>query len=153
MGDGGPAADMAEPKEETEATDHKIETTDSQGREFISLAEVSKHATKEDAWFVIHDKVYDISKYFDEHPGGEEVLMDRLGQNASEDFDDVGHSQDAKKTLAKYEVGELPPGERSTKTSNGSTSGGGGGVNVIAAVLVIVVAAMAGVYYYSTLDG
>ncbi len=34
-----------------------------------TLDEVAKHNKKEDLWFVVHGKVYDVTK-FDDHPGG-----------------------------------------------------------------------------------
>ena len=55
----------------------------------------------------ISGKVYDVSKYLDDHPGGEEVLFDAKRKDATEDFEDVGHSNQARATLKKYEIGEL----------------------------------------------
>ena len=75
-------------------------------------ADVATHSGPADAWMIIGGKVIDVSKYLEDHPGGEEVLLDRVGQDATEDFEDVGHSQDARKQLATFEVGELPPSER-----------------------------------------
>ena len=96
---------------------------------------------------IIGGKVIDVSKYLEDHPGGEEVLLDRVGQDATEDFEDVGHSQDARKQLATFEVGELPPSElKSAKAASGG--GGGGGMGVIALVPVLL-AAGAG-YFYMT---
>ena len=60
---------------------------------------LAKHSGKDDAWMTINGKVYDVSKYLEDHPGGEEVLLDLVGQDATDDFDDVGHSQDARKQL------------------------------------------------------
>ena len=96
---------------------------------------------------IIGGKVIDVSKYLEDHPGGEEVLLDRVGQDATEDFEDVGHSQDARKQLATFEVGELPPSERkSAKAASGGAGGGGMGVMALVPVLL---AAGAG-YYYMT---
>ena len=83
-------------------------TKDSKGRKFITRADVAKHSDRDDMWFVIEGKVYGVSKYLEDHPGGEEVLLDRAGADATEDFEDVGHSQQARDTLKKYELGELP---------------------------------------------
>ena len=94
----------------------------------------------------IHGKVYDISKYLDDHPGGEEVLMDRAGKDATEDYEDVGHSNEARKTLNRFEVGELPPSER-VAVSESSSGGGGGGMMM--AVPVLLLALGAGYYFYS----
>lgn len=39
----------------------------------ITMEEVQKHATLDDAWTVIYDKVYNITKFIKTHPGGEVV--------------------------------------------------------------------------------
>lgn len=95
----------------------------------------------------MHDKVYDATKFVDEHPyvlprdfpaiwlslrpgmasglplfavcdlvrrlltycdsGGEEVLLDVGGQDATEPFEDVGHSDEAREILDGLLVGNL----------------------------------------------
>lgn len=50
-------------------------------------------------------KVYDVSKYLDDHPGGAEVMLDVAGQNADEFFEDIGHSKEAREELKKYLIG------------------------------------------------
>lgn len=42
-----------------------------------------------------------------QHPGGEEVLLEQAGKEASEAFEDVGHSTDARELMKKYLIGEL----------------------------------------------
>lgn len=42
-----------------------------------------------------------------QHPGGEEVLLEQSGRDATEPFEDVGHSSDARKMMEPYKVGEL----------------------------------------------
>uniref|UniRef100_A0A6V7IKZ8 Cytochrome b5 heme-binding domain-containing protein n=1 Tax=Bracon brevicornis TaxID=1563983 RepID=A0A6V7IKZ8_9HYME len=74
--------------------------------------------------FVIHDKVYDVTAFLNEHPGGEEVLLDHLGKDASEDFDDVGHSTDAQDLMKKYLIGEIVQEERTnSKPKQGWVAG------------------------------
>lgn len=51
--------------------------------------------------------VYDVSRYLDDHPGGRDVLLEVAGADASNDFDFVGHSKSAIKSLAEFEVGSL----------------------------------------------
>lgn len=41
------------------------------------------------------------------HSGGEEVLLDVAGQDATEAFEDVGHSDEARETLDQLIVGTL----------------------------------------------
>jgi len=77
----------------------------------ITLAEVAEHKDRNSCWCVIHNKVYDVTKFLDEHPGGEEVILDVAGQFASDPFEDVGHSEDARELLDQYLIGELPEEE------------------------------------------
>lgn len=42
-----------------------------------------------------------------QHPGGEEVLLEQAGKDATEQFEDVGHSSDAREMMTKYKIGEL----------------------------------------------
>jgi hypothetical protein len=46
------------------------------------------------------------------HPGGEEVLLEQAGKEATEHFEDVGHSTDARDLMKKYKIGELIESER-----------------------------------------
>ncbi|CCD68984.1 Cytochrome b5 heme-binding domain-containing protein [Caenorhabditis elegans] len=77
----------------------------------ISLDEVSKH-NWEDAdqscWIVISGKVYDVTKFLNEHPGGEEVITQLAGKDATVGFLDVGHSKDAIEMANEYLIGQLP---------------------------------------------
>ena len=94
----------------------------------FSLEEVGKHNTGKDCWMVIHNKVnnwwliyweinkaevkhwskvYDVTKFLSEHPGGEEILLECAGVDATEGFEDVGHSADARELLQDYLVGDL----------------------------------------------
>jgi len=77
----------------------------------ITLAEVAEHKDRGSCWVVIHNKVYDVTKFLDEHPGGEEVILDVGGRFGSEPFEDVGHSEDARELLDQYLIGELPEEE------------------------------------------
>ncbi|XP_028921256.1 cytochrome b5 isoform X2 [Ornithorhynchus anatinus] len=48
-----------------------------------------------------------------EHPGGEEVLREQAGQDATESFEDVGHSTDAQELSKSFIIGEVHPDDRS----------------------------------------
>lgn len=45
--------------------------------------------------------------FISQHPGGEEVLLEQAGGDATESFEDVGHSTDAREMLQQYYIGEL----------------------------------------------
>jgi cytochrome b involved in lipid metabolism len=42
-----------------------------------------------------------------QHPGGEEILIENAGDDATEAFEDVGHSSDAREMMKDYLIGEL----------------------------------------------
>ncbi|KAI4160009.1 MAG: hypothetical protein LQ342_006137 [Letrouitia transgressa] len=73
----------------------------------LTFSDVSAHNSKKDLYVVIHDKVYNATSFIDEHPGGEEVLLDVAGQDATEAFEDVGHSDEAREILAGLETATL----------------------------------------------
>ncbi|KAF7726918.1 hypothetical protein EC973_008213 [Apophysomyces ossiformis] len=72
-----------------------------------TFEDVAKHASRKDLWVIIHNKVYNVTEFVQEHPGGEEVLSDEAGKDATEAFEDIGHSDEARDILKKYYVGDL----------------------------------------------
>ncbi|KAG6455931.1 hypothetical protein O3G_MSEX009473 [Manduca sexta] len=78
----------------------------------ITLGEVKKHNSDKSVWMVIHNDVYDVTSFLEEHPGGPESLLEVAGEDATGPFEDVGHSADARELLTKYKIGTLPPSER-----------------------------------------
>jgi len=121
----------------------------------FSLEEVKRHAKggpEKDVWIVIHDNVYDVTKFLDEHPGGEEVLFDSSGTDGTEPFEDVGHSTDARDMMEEYLIGTLQEADRkgtqdkgpkSWASSGDSSSGAGGGDEGSGLMTWIVPAALA----------
>nr|BAE94683.1 cytochrome b5 [Physarum polycephalum] len=82
-----------------------------------TLEQVSKHTKSGDIWLAVRGKVYDVSDFVAEHPGGEEVIRDVAGRDATEDFDNVGHSEDAVQQMKQYYVGELEGGYKTPTKS------------------------------------
>ncbi|XP_052171481.1 cytochrome b5-like [Diospyros lotus] len=74
---------------------------------FHPFEEVAKHDQKEDCWLIISGKVYDVTQFLDDHPGGDEVLLNATGKDATDDFEDVGHSDSAREMMSKYYAGEI----------------------------------------------
>ncbi|CAH2104332.1 unnamed protein product [Euphydryas editha] len=85
----------------------------------ITLSEVSLHDTPKDCWVVIYDRVYDITDFLYEHPGGDEIMLEYAGRDASTAFRSSGHSSIATKALDRFLVGELPLHERMYRRPGG----------------------------------
>ncbi|CAM9441075.1 unnamed protein product [Scytosiphon promiscuus] len=126
-----------------------------------SMAEIAAHATKDSTWLIIKDmndgdtpKVYDVSSYLNDHPGGAEVMMEVAGQDATNMFEDIGHSTDARTEMKKFEIGLLKltdeekakiAEEAARKAERASRQGGG--LNPFAVLLLLLAISMG--YYYS----
>ncbi|KAI9926770.1 hypothetical protein ASPWEDRAFT_177220 [Aspergillus wentii DTO 134E9] len=128
----------------------------SEAKEF-TLKEIETHNTKKDLFMIVHDKVYDCGSFVDEHPGGEEVLLDVGGQDATEAFEDVGHSDEAREILDGLFVGNVKrmPGDPEPKAhaqpaagSSSSSSDSGFSSVALYAILLIGGAAAYGAYQY-----
>ncbi|KAH7397342.1 cytochrome b5-like heme/steroid binding domain-containing protein [Pyrenochaeta sp. MPI-SDFR-AT-0127] len=89
----------------------------------FTYSDVSEHNTKKDLYIVVHDKVYNASSFVDEHPGGEEVLLDVGGQDSTEAFEDVGHSDEAREILEGLLVGTLKRQDGDPKPKTYAQSG------------------------------
>lgn len=91
-----------------------------------TLEEVAKHNTAKDCWLVIYGKVYDVTRFLDEHPGGDEVMLNVTGKDSTDDFEDVGHSTGARMQLEEFFVGNFdgpPSGARAPTLMNGVAGG------------------------------
>jgi len=134
--------------------------------EELSYTDVATHSSKKDLFIVVHDKIYNASSFVDEHPGGEEVLLDVGGQDATEAFEDVGHSDEAREILEGMLVGNLKRGPNDPPSKTASTDkiaagpGGGekgsygamGGVGLYAVVLIGVAVAYGAYSYLQSSD-
>jgi len=100
------------------------------------------------------------------HRGGEEVLLDVAGQDATEAFEDVGHSDEAREILSGLQIGVLKRGPNDPKPKTGGTDkkaaglggadkGGAGpmsGVGLYAVLLIGVLVAYGAYTYMQSQD-
>ncbi|OMO64440.1 hypothetical protein CCACVL1_21764 [Corchorus capsularis] len=73
----------------------------------FTLSQIAQHKSKKDCWLVIDGRVLNVTRFLEEHPGGEEVLLESAGKDATKEFKDIGHSKAAQNMLQKYQVGVL----------------------------------------------
>ena len=104
------------PETSSSVTHRKKDAKDSSATiKKFTWEEVAKHNLEYDCWVTIHDKVYDITKWVDRHPGGKEVLRLSAGRDITIAFDSYHpFTNKANEVLAKYEIGtvadyEFPP--------------------------------------------
>lgn len=108
-----------------------------------TFEQVAEHNTPQDAWLIIDGKVYDVTAFVEEHPGGDEIVLDLAGQDGTEAFNDIGHSEDAVAMLKDLLVGSLDPASMPAKSEkvtsvgqNATTGGEGSGKLALACALV-----------------
>ncbi|AAW46114.2 oxidoreductase, putative [Cryptococcus deneoformans JEC21] len=80
-----------------------------------SLAEVAKHNTRVSTLCTYNGKVYDLTSFLDDHPGGDDIILSYAGQDIGKvmsDEDIHQHSRAAYEMLEEFEVGELGGGEK-----------------------------------------
>ncbi|CAO1948924.1 unnamed protein product [Urochloa humidicola] len=76
----------------------------------FTASEVALHASRKDCWVVIGGKVYDVTKFLEDHPGGEDVLLHASASgsgDATEAFEEVGHSTSAISMMDSYLIGTI----------------------------------------------
>ncbi|KAL6718334.1 hypothetical protein ACLMJK_004423 [Lecanora helva] len=69
--------------------------------------EVAKHNNDKDCWVIIHGRVYDVTAFKEEHPGGKSIILKWAGKDATETYEPI-HPPD---TLDKFLDKSLHLGE------------------------------------------
>ena len=71
--------------------------------------EISKHNTKQDIWITHNNKVYDVTKFVNHHPGGSDYLMMAAGTSITPYWNKYRqhYNPDVEKILDKYHIGYI----------------------------------------------
>ncbi|EER05338.1 Cytochrome b5, putative [Perkinsus marinus ATCC 50983] len=73
----------------------------------ITAAEVAEHTEKTDCWVILHGGVYDVTSFLAEHPGGPTVILSNAGKDLTDHFEEIGHSDFARRIAAEHRIGIL----------------------------------------------
>lgn len=73
----------------------------------VSGLELQQHATVNDAWTAINGIVYNITPYFDFHPGGVDELLRAAGKDSTDLFNQIHAWVNYESMLQKCRVGRL----------------------------------------------
>lgn len=93
-----------------------MSSSDTQQEQYISRNEVKKHNKKSDCWIILNNKVFNVTSFLSEHPGGSDIILKRAGEDATQDFLDAYHSDVAKTLVGQFFVGQLALEDRTRET-------------------------------------
>eukprot|EP01126_Amoeba_proteus_P005651 TRINITY_DN1191_c0_g2_i3.p1 TRINITY_DN1191_c0_g2~~TRINITY_DN1191_c0_g2_i3.p1 ORF type:complete len:224 (-),score=38.47 TRINITY_DN1191_c0_g2_i3:107-778(-) len=89
------------------------DTVEDQVRQFLrgklkeyTREEISRHNTLEDCWIVVDDKVYDVTNFIPEHPGGLAIL-NNAGRDSSKGFHSVQDHTSISQENPNYSMAEI----------------------------------------------
>ncbi|KAG6421025.1 hypothetical protein SASPL_117574 [Salvia splendens] len=78
----------------------------SQASKAYTKADVSSHNKRTDCWIIIKDKVYDVTSYVEEHPGGDAILV-HAGDDSTEGFFGPQHATRVFDMIEDFYIGNL----------------------------------------------
>ncbi|KAI9099326.1 acyl-CoA dehydrogenase/oxidase [Phlyctochytrium arcticum] len=89
----------------------------------ISRDEVAKHNTEKSCWIIVNSYVYDVTRFASMHPGGEAILLQVAGQDATEQFYGLHRHDVMEKFGPRFIIGQVS-GEKPTLelTASGTIS-------------------------------
>ena len=83
-------------------------TSAAAAKQTYTMADVATHSNESDCWLVIENKVYDVTSFIPNHPGGKEILKG-CGKDATALFQGEREHQEnnASTYLPTYMIGSL----------------------------------------------
>jgi cytochrome b involved in lipid metabolism len=75
-----------------------------------TASDVERHASKGDCWITRGGRVYDVTEFLDDHPGGNDLILRHAGKDVSNVMTDPSghdHSQAAYDILNQYAIGKI----------------------------------------------
>eukprot|EP00026_Physarum_polycephalum_P005611 Phypoly_transcript_05646.p1 GENE.Phypoly_transcript_05646~~Phypoly_transcript_05646.p1 ORF type:complete len:560 (+),score=69.76 Phypoly_transcript_05646:55-1680(+) len=73
----------------------------------ITAEEVTRHNTPNDCWIIVGNKVYDVTPFLEDHPGGKKILIKVGGTDASKEFQKFHNDTVLATVASKYYIGDL----------------------------------------------
>eukprot|EP01064_Diplonema_japonicum_P037915 TRINITY_DN9023_c0_g1_i1.p2 TRINITY_DN9023_c0_g1~~TRINITY_DN9023_c0_g1_i1.p2 ORF type:complete len:140 (+),score=30.76 TRINITY_DN9023_c0_g1_i1:68-487(+) len=102
--------------------DPRTEAEERENLRDVTWEELEEHSSEANAWLAVYGRVYDVSKFMDDHPGGADPLWQMAGQDATSEWDAVGHKEGAARLMEKMIVGKLVGKRPQRRTATKPTS-------------------------------
>lgn len=109
----------------------------------FSLDECRTHVDDKSCWLVVHGKVYDVTDFLEEHPGGYDIIVQAAGKDATQDFEEIGHSKSARDMLEKYLIGSFAGGDSAPTRSSSAAAASKSGSSTLSLLLPLLMIAAA----------
>lgn len=71
-----------------------------------SKSEIAEHGKQSDCWSYLGEKVYNLTPWISEHPGGSEIMLEMCGNDGTQSFRSH-HQNEVDAYLAQYLIGTL----------------------------------------------
>eukprot|EP00803_Ostreobium_quekettii_P005806 evm.model.scf_1626.3 EVM.evm.TU.scf_1626.3 scf_1626:21787-23533(-) len=130
---------------------------DEDGEKIYTIDDFADRTTRSSCWVAIGDHVYDVTNFLEEHPGGDDIILEEAaGTDATEKFEEIGHSPAARAMLEKYVVGRFkdtgaPKPKRAQKKMSIQPSQSTGFMKVVQILLPLLLVALAvALQYFSS---
>ncbi|KAF9897008.1 fatty acid alpha-hydroxylase [Lobosporangium transversale] len=91
----------------------------------FSVQQVLAHNNADSCWVIHNNKVYDMTSFVQDHPGGEEYILDHAGTDISQLMNDPlthAHSDGAYEMLDEFFIGTLENTQTTTTTTTATTA-------------------------------
>lgn len=86
---------------------------------YITKSQVKKHNTEESCWVIVHEKVYDITSFLADHPGGDSILLEFAGTDITSVLSNINyhtHSEAAYDLIREHYIGDVEKQDESDDT-------------------------------------
>ncbi|XVE54187.1 hypothetical protein DITRI_Ditri03aG0060500 [Diplodiscus trichospermus] len=96
------------PRHSKSARTNQVQSNGNNSKASISYCktEVALHNKRTDCWIIIKDKVYDVTSYVEEHPGGDAILA-HAGDDSTEGFYGPQHATRVFDMIEDFYIGDL----------------------------------------------
>ena len=90
----------------------------------FTAEDVATHNSRKSCWVSRNGRVYDVTGFLADHPGGDDLILNYAGKDVGEvmkDKDEHEHSESAYEMLSEYVIGRIGEGEATVSEGTCST--------------------------------